>query len=335
MKAIELQTVGLEGLRLAERPIPGPRRGEIVVRMLAASINYRDYQIATGGYHVNFPLPLVPLSDGVGEVVAIGDDVTRFVPGERVAGSFWQRWSAGDFDLADPNSTLGGPIDGMLAEYVRLDEQGAVKVPAHLSVEEAASLPCAGVTAWRALVSEGHLKAGECVLVQGTGGVSMFALQFTKLFGARAIVTSRSAEKLERARTLGADAGIDTQAHPDWAARVLELTDGRGVDHVVDVGGPSSFVHTLRSLRVGGQVSVVGYLGGMQGELNPLQLLERQARVRGLQVGQRGCFEDMNRAIAQSKLRPVIDSVFSWTDLPNALRRLRSGQHFGKICLKF
>jgi NADPH:quinone reductase-like Zn-dependent oxidoreductase len=336
MKVIELQRAGREEVfAMVERARPEPRRGEIVVRVLAASLNYRDHQIASATYHAPYPLPLVPLSDGVGEVVALGEDVSRFAVGQRVAGCFWQRWVGGDCAQCDANSSLGGPIDGMLAEYVRLDEQGAVSVPEHLSHEEAAGLPCAGVTAWRALVSEGRLRAGDSVWIQGSGGVSTFALQFAALFGARTIVSSRSPAKLERARALGASACIDLSQHADCATKLLELTDGRGVDHIVDVGGPNSFADSLRALRVGGQINVVGYLGGMQGMVNPLALLERHATLRGLQVGPRACFEAMNRALAVNRVRPAIDGAFAWTEITAALRRLRSGEHVGKIALRF
>ena len=334
MKVIELRGSGPEErFELGERPRPSPRRGEIVVRTLAAALNYRDHQIASGTYHVGYRLPLVPLSDGVGEVVAIGEDVTRFAVGERVAATFWQRWSAGTCSEADPSSTLGGPIDGMLGEYVRLDEQGAVRAPEHLSDTEAATLGCAGVTAWRALVTEGRLRPGDTVWVQGTGGVSTFALQIAVLSGARAIVSSRSAEKLERARALGASAGIDSRG--DCVARLLDLTGGRGVDHIVDVGGPAGFVNSLRALRPGGQINVVGYLGGVGGEFNPLMLLQSQATLRGLQVGPRECFEALNRAFAAQRTRPVVDSVFGWTEVSAALARLRSGAQFGKVVLQF
>lgn len=334
MKAIELQGTGREErFAMVERARPEPRRGEVVVRTLAAALNARDLQIASGTYVAAFPLPLVPLSDGVGEIVAIGEDVTGFSVGERVAATFWQRWTAGGASQQDLTSSLGGPIDGMLAEYVRLDERGIVRVPEHLSDEEAASLGCSGVTAWRALVSEGRIRAGDAVWIQGTGGVSVFALQWAVMHGARALVTSRSPAKLERAQQLGAAACIDANGG-DVAARILAHTNGEGVDHIVDVGGPASIVSSLRALRSGGQINIVGYLGGMQGDLNPLMLLERQATLRGLQVGPRACFEEMNRAIAASRMRPVIDCVFPWTELTAALTRLRSGEHFGKVVLR-
>jgi NADPH:quinone reductase-like Zn-dependent oxidoreductase len=335
MKAIELRSMGPEVLVPVERPTPHPRRCQIVMRVRAASLNYRDQQIAAGQYHAPLQLPLVPLSDGAGDVVEVGPDVTRFRVGDRVASTFWQRWDAGHCELCDPNSTLGGPVDGVLAEYVVLDERGAVHVPAHLSYEEAASLPCAAVTAWRALVTEGRLKAGDSVLIQGTGGVSLFALQFAVMFGARTIVVSRSAAKLERVRALGASACIDSQWTKEWTAEVSKLTEGRGVDHIVDVSGPHTFAQSVEVLRVGGQINVVGYLAGMQGEMNPLQLLARQATVRGLQVGPRACFEELNRALAVRQARPVIDGVFAWTEVAEALARLRRAEHVGKIVLRF
>jgi NADPH:quinone reductase-like Zn-dependent oxidoreductase len=334
MRAIELQGAGREErFAMVERPRPEPRRGEVVVRTLAAALNARDLQIAGGTYVAAFPLPLVPLSDGVGEIVAIGEDVTSFSVGERVAATFWQRWTAGSCAQQDLRSSLGGPIDGMLAEYVRLDENGVVRVPEHLSHEEAASLGCSGVTAWRALVTEGHIRAGDSVWIQGTGGVSTFALQWTVMHGGRALVTSRSPAKLERARQLGAAACIDATSG-DPVSRLLEHTGGKGVDHIVDVGGPASFVNSLRALRPGGQINIVGYLGGMQGEFNPLLLLERQATLRGLQVGPRECFEQMNQAIEAQRSRPPIDSILPWTELTAAMARLRSGEHFGKIVLR-
>ncbi|MET0385670.1 MAG: NAD(P)-dependent alcohol dehydrogenase [Polyangiales bacterium] len=335
MRAIELQTTGPELFKLVERPKPRPRRGDIVVRVHAASINYRDHQVASGSYHMPLRLPLIPLSDGAGEVVEVGEDVTRFRPGERVASCFWQRWDAGGCEHCDPLSTLGGPLDGMLAEYVVLDERGAVKVPSHLSDEEAASLPCAAVTAWRGLVTEGHIQAGDQVLIQGTGGVSLFALQIANMVGARAIVVSRSAAKLERAKALGAAVGIDLKRTSDWVADVLEETGGRGVDHIVDVSGPPDFAQTMRALRIGGQINIVGYVGGMRGEINPLMLLERQATLRGLQVGPRSSFEALTRALTATGTRPVIDSVHPWTEVGAALNHLRRGEHFGKIALRF
>lgn len=248
--------------------------------------------------------------------------------------AFWQRWVGGSFDLAEPSYQLGGPLDGLLAEYVALDEQAVVPAPVHLTDEEAATLPCAAVTAWHALVSEGVLRAGETVLLLGTGGVSLFALQFAVNAGARVIVTSSKDEKIERARKLGAHAGVNYQRHSDWAAEVLNLTGGRGVDHILEVGGPESFAQSLRAVRVGGQISVIGYLGGTHGAINPLDIFRRQVRVRGIPVGSRASFEAMNRAIEVSGMRPIIDRSLPWTDVAEALRHMESGSHFGKVVLR-
>jgi NADPH:quinone reductase-like Zn-dependent oxidoreductase len=335
MKAIALcNQPGIDNLIVVDRPMPQPRRQEVLIRVRATSLNYRDVEIVRGTYHTTFPLPLIPLSDGVGEVVAIGDGVTRVKVGDRVCSTFWQRWIGGSFDMAEPSYQLGGPLDGLLAEYALLDEQATVPAPAHLSDVEAATLPCAAVTAWHALVTEGALKAGETVLVLGTGGVSVFALQFAKCAGARVLVTSSSDEKIQRAKALGADAGVNYRDHPDWAEEILKLTDGRGVDHVLEVGGPESFAQSLRAVRRGGQINVIGYLGGTEGVINPLDIFRRQVRVRGIPVGSRASFEAMNRAIAVNQLRPVIHRTYEWTDVGHALHDLESGAHFGKLVLQ-
>ncbi len=323
----------LENLKLVERQTPQPRRQEILVEVRASALNYRDVEIASGAYHTTFRLPLVPLSDGVGVVAAIGEDVTRFKVGDRVCSTFWQRWVGGSFRMAEPSYQRGGPIDGMLAEYALLDEQAAVLAPKNLSDVEAATLPCAAVTAWHALVSEGGLKPGETVLAQGTGGVALFALQFAKAAGARVIITSSSDEKLERAKTLGAFAGVNYRRNPEWASVVLELTDGRGVDHVIEVGGPGSFEQSLKACARRGQINVIGYLGGKQGSINPLDIFTRQVQVRGIPVGSRESFEAMNRAIEANDIKPVIDRVFPWTEAAEAMRYLHSGAHFGKVAL--
>jgi NADPH:quinone reductase-like Zn-dependent oxidoreductase len=336
MKALAIEgAFGLDNLRAVELPAPEPRRHEVIIRVKAAALNYRDLEIVRGTYHTRFPLPLVPLSDGVGEVVAVGEDVSRVKVGDRICGTFWQRWVAGRFEMAEPNYQLGGPLDGLLAEYARLDEQGVVIVPRYLSDVEAATLPCAAVTAWHALVTEGEIKSGESVLVQGTGGVSVFALQFAVASGARVIVISSSDEKLERARSLGAVAGINYRRQPEWADAVLELTDGRGVDHVIEVGGPSTFGQSLRAVRVGGQINVIGYLGGTEGSINPLDIFRRQVRIRGIPVGSRASFEAMCRALEVNRLRPVIDRIYPWTEAVDALRYLEARHHFGKVCLRF
>ncbi|WP_026871553.1 zinc-dependent alcohol dehydrogenase family protein [Inquilinus limosus] len=336
MKAFVIEEgSGLDRLRPAERPVPEPRRGEVLLRMRAASLNYRDLEIVRGNYHAGFELPMVPLSDGVGEVAAVGEGVTRVKVGDRVATTFWQGWIAGDFEEIERAVPLGGPGPGVLAEYVRLDAEGVVPVPEHLTDEEAATLPCAALTAWTSLVTEGGLKPGDTVLVQGTGGVSIFALQFALAAGARVIVTSSSDEKLERARALGAFGTVNYRTTPGWDEAVRDLTGGRGVDHVIEVGGPETFARSLAAIRTGGQINVIGYLGGKSAEINPVQILFRRARIRGIPVGSRESFEAMNRAIAATGLRPVIDRSFPWTEAREALRHLESGRHFGKVVLGF
>ena len=336
MKAIVIEgRFGLDHLKLVDRPMPEPGRAEVVLKLRAASLNYRDIDMVKGTYPFKFPLPLVPLSDGVGEVVAVGDGVTRVKKGDRVAGTFWQSWIAGGFDMTETCPQLGGSIDGMLTEYIKLSEEGVVHVPEHLTDEEAATLPCAALTVWQALMTEGHLKAGETVLVQGTGGVGIFALQFAVMCGARTIVTSSSDAKLERAQALGATATINYVRTPEWHPRVRALNGGRGIDHVVEVGGPDSFRQSLQTIRMGGQIHMIGYVGSTKGEVNPLEILYRRAVVRGVPIGSRESFEAMNRAIELHRLQPVVDRVFPWKDFALALRYLAEGKHFGKVALKF
>ncbi len=325
---------GLDHLKLVDRPEPKPRFGEVVIRTRAVSLNYRDTDIVAGTYPFRFPLPLVPTSDGLGEVVAVGEGVTRAKAGDRVLGTFWQSWLGGDFDQTAGIGQLGGDMDGMLSEFVLLDQQGLVRAPEHLTDEEASTLPCAALTAWQALVTEGCLQAGETLLVQGTGGVSLFALQFGVMFGARTIVTSSSDAKLERARLLGATDTINYVKNPVWHPEVRRLNGGRGVDHVVEVGGPDSFMQSLQAIRMGGQIHMIGYVGSKTGEINPLEILYRRAVVRGIPIGSRESFDHMNRAIALHKMRPVVDRVFPWTEARAALEYMREGRHFGKIVLK-
>ncbi|TGQ44019.1 NAD(P)-dependent alcohol dehydrogenase [Mesorhizobium sp. M00.F.Ca.ET.216.01.1.1] len=334
MRAIELQTPGgVDNLRMVERPMPEPGRQEMIVRVKATALNYRDVEIVRGSYHTAFPLPLVPLSDGVGEVVAIGAEVSRFKVGDRVCGAFWQRWVGGGFAMAEPSYQRGGPIDGLLSEFTRLDEQAAVLAPAILSDVEAATLPCAAVTAWHALFTEGSLKPGETVLCLGTGSVSLFAVQFAAAAGARVIVTSSSDEKLAMAKQVGAHDGVNYRTDIDWASGVLALTDGRGADHIIEVGGPQSFAQSLKAAARGAQINVIGYLGGSDGAINPLDIFRRQVKARGIPVGSRESFEAMNRAIAVNRLRPVIDRVLPWSQAAEAFRYLDHGSPFGKVVL--
>jgi len=335
MKVVEVRGgFGLDNLIVAERPDPRPGHGEVLVRVRAVSLNYRDLLTVRGEYNPRQKLPLIPCSDGAGEVVEVGEGVTRVNVGERVCANFAQRWIAGVPTRDKLRSTLGGPLDGMLAESVVLSEEGVVRVPAHLSDDEASALPCAGLTAWTSLVTEGRLTAGDTVLLQGTGGVSIFALQFAKLLGLRAIITSSSDEKLERARTLGADATINYRQTPDWSAKVKELTGGTGVDLVVEVGGAGTLEQSLRSVRIGGTICLMGVLAGNALEI-PLPLIFMQRlRLQGILVGSREDFEAMNRAITLHKLHPVVDRVFPFEETRAALELMDRGGHFGKICLK-
>jgi NADPH:quinone reductase-like Zn-dependent oxidoreductase len=335
MKVVELQnTFGVDAVTVTERPQPRPGPGQVLLKMRAFALNYRDLLVVKGLYNPKLRLPLIPLSDGVGEVAAVGDGVTRVKVGDRVAGSFMPKWLAGELTEAKAKSALGGGIDGVLAEYVVLDAEGVVPVPELLTDEEAATLPCAALTAWHALVAEGGLKAGDTVLVQGTGGVSLFGLQFARLAGARVIATSSSAAKLERVRQLGATDGINYKTTPEWGERVRELTGGVGVDHVVEVGGAGTLAQSLRAVRVGGRISLIGVLTGGSGQVNPLPILMKNVRVQGIFVGSREMFEAMNRAIALHRMKPVVDRVFAFHEIREALRYLESGAHLGKISLR-
>jgi NADPH:quinone reductase-like Zn-dependent oxidoreductase len=335
MRVVEIRgAFGLDHLVEAERPEPRPGSGQVVVRVRAASLNYRDLLTIEGRYNPKQPLPLIPCSDGAGEVVATGEGVSRVRVGDRVCGTFAQRWIAGEPTRERLRSTLGGPLDGMLAELVALDQEGVVRVPGHLTDEEAATLPCAAVTAWSALVTEGGLAAGDTVLVQGTGGVSLFALQLARLAGARVIATSSSDEKLGRARELGAAEGINYRAVPQWGKRVRELTGGAGADHVIEVGGAGTFQQSLQAVRFGGRISLIGNLAGSSAEVMLTSILMQRIRVQGILVGHRESFEAMNRAIELHRLRPVIDRVFPLAEARQAFEHMAAGGHFGKICIR-
>jgi NADPH:quinone reductase-like Zn-dependent oxidoreductase len=332
MRAYQLQQgTGIDGLVKTELPTPKPGAGQVLVKVAACSLNFRDLAIALGTYRMPVKPSLIPLSDGAGEVVEIGAGVTRVKMGDRVAGCFFQRWIAGPMTADTHASALGGGIDGMLAEYVVLEEHGVVKVPAHLSYQEAATLPCAAVTAWHALAEHARIVAGETVLVQGTGGVSIFALQLARLMGARVIATSSSDQKLARAKELGAAHGVNYKSTPEWDKAVVAWSGG-GVDHVVEVGGPGTLAQSLRAIRMGGKVTLIGVLSGAA-EINPMLIFARRANVQGISVGSMQMFEAMNRAIATSGLEPVIDKVFAFDDAPAAYRHLQAARHFGKVVI--
>jgi NADPH:quinone reductase-like Zn-dependent oxidoreductase len=334
MKVYEIrQGTGRDALTLVERPDPHPGFGQVLIQVRATSLNYRDLIVAQGNYSGQ-QSSLIPMSDGAGDVVAIGEGVTRLKVGDRVAGIFFQDWLAGTITKDIMRSDLGGGIDGMLAEYVTLDQNGVVLLPNHLSYEEGATLPCAAVTAWHALVTKGGLKAGETVLLLGTGGVSIFALQFAKLHGARTIVTSSSDEKLERAKALGADETINYKTIPNWEEEVYRLTDSIGVDHIVEVGGAGTLEKSIKSVRYGGRISLIGVLSGFGGEINPQPLLGKSITLQGIYVGSREMFAAMNRAIAHHQLKPIIDRTFTFTEANEAYQYLKGGSHFGKVIIQ-
>lgn len=326
---------GFDHLQLATRPDPKPGPGQVLLKVKAASLNYRDLVVPNRGYgSFTGNLPLIPISDGVGEVVEVGAGVARVKVGDRVCPCFHQGWIAGEPDLERMTQTLGGPIDGAMADYMCLSEQGVVKAPAHLSDEEAATLPCAALTAWSALVTYESLHPGSRVLVQGTGGVALFALQFAKLIGAHVTVISSRDEKLARAKQLGADAGINYTTTPEWSKPARELTGGRGFDHIVELGGEKTLPQSLRAIRPGGTISMIGVLSGSALSAPLGLVVTRQVRLQGITVGHRDGFEAMMRAIEQHRVRPVIDRAFAFEQLKEALAYLKSGGHFGKICIR-
>jgi NADPH:quinone reductase-like Zn-dependent oxidoreductase len=321
---------GLDALTLGERPTPVPGPHQVLVRVRAAALNYRDLRVVDGTYAPDQPLPLVPVSDGAGEVVALGAGVTRVQVGDRVAGAFAQRWIAGEPPSSlIGGSTLGAPRDGVLAEHVVLDEDGTVRIPDHLDWAEAATLPIAGVTAWNALAG---VVPGATVVVQGTGGVAVFAVQLAKAAGARVIVTSRSDDKLERVRALGADDLVNSERTPAWHQRVLALTGGAGADIVVEIGG-ASLDRSVDALRAGGRIALIGLLGGATAALPVIPALVKRARIHGIQVGSRDDFEALNRAVAHHRLRPVIDRTVPFDQAPAAFRALAEARHVGKIVI--
>jgi NADPH:quinone reductase-like Zn-dependent oxidoreductase len=332
MRALVLDgDAGIDHLAVVERPSLEPAAGQVAVTMKAASLNYRDLATVESPM-IKARLPLVPLSDGCGLVSAIGPGVTRVAVGDRVAPLFFQGWLGGEPTGPALATALAGAVDGVARDQVVLSENGVSKVPAALSDEEAACLPCAALTAWRALV-EGGLKPGDVVLAQGTGGVSIFALQFAKAAGATVIITSSSDEKLERARALGADHTINYKTDPEWAKAARKLTGGRGVDHVVEVGGAGTFQQSIQAIRIGGHIAVIGVLSGMVKDLNVAAMFGANARIHGITVGSREQFEAMCRAIEANAIHPVIDKRYRLEDAQSAFRAMKAGEHFGKIVL--
>ncbi len=319
-------STSLDGLVAAERDKPTPGANQVLVKMRAASLNYRDIAIVIGKY---FGGPVkrntIPLSDGAGEVEAVGDGVTAFKPGDRVVATFFQPPSG---------APLGSPLDGMLTEYAVLDAGGLLPIPANLTFEQAATLPCAGVTAWRALMDGRQLKPGETVLTLGTGGVSIQSLLIAKAAGARVIVTSSSNEKLARARELGADETINYREHPEWASSVLELTGGRGADIIVELGGVGTLPQSYQAVGPGGEIALIGVLAPPDGDLSPHPMMLKGATLRGIFVGPKSDFEALNRAIEVNSIEPVVDTVYDFDDAPGAYECMLQGKHFGKLVVR-
>jgi NADPH:quinone reductase-like Zn-dependent oxidoreductase len=335
MRVYEVQKgcTNLDGLRMAQRDRPQPGPHQVLIRVRATSLNYRDHLVIIGRYFGGaVSRDTIPLSDGAGEVVAIGPGVTRFREGDRVAGAFFQVWKDGPRSFSPP--ALGVPLDGMLAEYIALHEDGVVAIPSHLSLEEGAALPCAGVTAWHALMVAGRpLRPGDTVLCLGTGGVSMIALQLARAAGARVIVTSSSDAKLERASKLGASDGINYKSTPEWDKEVARLTHGRGVDCVIEIGGAGTLARSFQSLGYAGKVCLIGFLGGPTGDTAPFPLMLKAASLQGISVGSTRMFEDMNLAISTNGIRPPIDRVYPFEQAPDAFRQLSSGDFVGKLVI--
>lgn len=325
---------GMDHLKLSTRPEPKAGPGQVVVKMGASSLNYRDLVVPNRGYgnHTG-TLPLIPISDGAGVVTEVGPGVRRVAVGDRVCPAFFQNWISGEPDLERLTRSLGGPIDGTMADYMCLSEEGVVKVPAHLSDIEAATLPCAALTAWSALVTNGNTRPGDRVLVQGCGGVALFAVAFAKMLGAHVTVISSSDDRLARVKQLGADAGINYRQTPEWAKATRDITGGRGYDLILELGGEKTLPQSLRCIRPGGTLAMIGILSG-SAMATPLGLIiTRQVRLQGVTVGHRDGFEAMVRAIDQHRLRPVIDRVFAFEELKEAMAYLQSGAQFGKVCV--
>jgi NADPH:quinone reductase-like Zn-dependent oxidoreductase len=334
MKVYELQGPdGAEGLNLVDRPVPQPAAGQVLVRMKAATLNYRDLLTVNGGYGSRQKFPLIPVSDGAGTVETVGTGVRQFATGDRVVGSFFENWLAGEPSKTKMDAALGGSVDGVLAEYRIFPAHALVKTPPHLDDAEAAALPCAGLTAWSAVVKLGGVKPGQTVLTQGTGGVSLFALQFAKMCGARVIATSSSDAKIERLKILGADVTINYKTTPDWGKKARKLT-GYGVDLVVEVGGTGTLNESIRATRIGGTIAFIGVLAGPPPANSRLPLMVmQQQRLQGITVGSVEDLQAMCDAISLNRMKPVIDKTFSFDEVREAFARMSSGAHFGKVAI--
>jgi NADPH:quinone reductase-like Zn-dependent oxidoreductase len=334
MKAYEIKEFGIDNLARVNRPVPEVGENQVLVKFHAVSLNYRDLMMITGRYNPKLKTPLIPFSDGAGEVVRVGRSVAIWKEGDRVMPIFMQGWIDGGIEVEKARTALGGDRDGVLAEFGVFDESGLVKIPGHLSYEEGATLPCAALTAWNALMTSGQLKEGETVLILGTGGVSIFGLQFAKNVGAKTIVISSSDEKLGRADVLGADHLFNYKENADWDEAALVYTAKRGVDHVLEVGGKGTLNRSVNAVRMGGHIALIGVLAS-DGDFDPTRILMKSIRLQGIFVGSRTMFEEMNRRISDEYLKPVVDKVFDFEEAQEALRYMESAAHFGKIVVKF
>lgn len=335
MRAVVLPSFGLDALKVEDRPAPVPAAGQVLVGVKAVSLNYRDLLVARGQYNPRMPRPRIPCSDCAGEVLAVGAGVESVRVGDRVCGTFFQDWQSGEMTDAAAKSALGGAIDGVLAEQVVLNESGVIRIPDYLCFEEAATLPCAGVTAWNGLRGWGmdFNAEGTTVLLQGTGGVSVFALQIAKALGMKALITSGSDDKLAKALAMGADAGVNYKTTPDWAAWAKSQTSGVGVDLVVEVGGAGTLDQSVKAVRTGGRIALIGVLAGGS-TFNPLPMMMKGVTLRGIYVGNRATFADLNRHLAAHPMKPVIDRVFDFAQSAEAFKHLEGAGHFGKVVVR-
>ncbi|PJI42161.1 NAD(P)-dependent alcohol dehydrogenase [Ferrovibrio sp.] len=336
MRAIELQDFSVDALHMTERPDPQPKAGEVLVRVKACSLNFRDWLMAQGSYNPKQKLPLIPVSDGAGEVIAVGDGVSGFKAGDRVLGHFFPNWLAGEPSVEKFSVSMGGPYDGWLCEQRTFPATALAHIPAHLSYEDAAALPCAALTAWSAITTLGKVQPGERVLIQGTGGVALFALQFAKLAGAEVIMTSSSDEKLARVKAMGADHLVNYKTDANWGHTARALTGGAGLDHIVELGGAGTLMQSIRAIRPGGMISMIGVLSGPGHDLKIPLVVMQQIRLQGVTVGSKEGFDAMLRAISLAKLKPVLDERFEFSEsgVRAAYNHMGGGSHFGKIVIR-
>ena len=334
MRAIQLSAFGLDHLDPVDLPTPRPGPHDVLVRMEAASLNFRDHMLVNGDLYRGVPLPIVPVSDGAGTVQEVGGAVTRFKPGDRVTTFYKSRWIAGAMRPEWEGAEIGGPNPGVMREFACFDQYSLARAPAHLTSVQSATLPIAALTAWQALELS-HITTGQTVLLLGTGGVSLFALQFAKLRGARAIMLSSSDAKLERAKALGADVGINYAKHPQWGALVREASGGAGVELVVETIGAATFAQSLEAVRMHGMIAVLGWIGGSEATLPLTPVVLKRVRVQGISVASLEAHEQMVAAIEATGLEPVIDHVYGFGQLREAFEQLVAGRHFGKLAIDF